>query len=113
MHEVNLKTKTYDLNFIFDAKADSLNKKVSAQIGFAPNYTLGIKNYVNRMHTSNLVYKEVLSSFYKINIPTAKFNLTAFVTHNGVVRKYQYLSKNDYQIKVDLTEFKGQFILLN
>lgn len=59
------------------------------------------------MHTSNLVYKEVVSSFYKINIDAAKFNLTTFVTHNGVVRKYQYLSKNDYQIKVDLTEFKG------
>ena len=65
------------------------------------------------MHTSNLVYKEVLSSFYKINIHAVKFNLTAFVNHNDVVRKYQYLSKNDYQIKVDLTEFKGQFILLN
>ena len=59
------------------------------------------------MQKSNLVYKEVVSSFYKINIHAAKFNLIAFVTHNGVVRKYQYLNKNDYQIKVDLTEFKG------
>lgn len=59
------------------------------------------------MQKSNLVYKEVVSSFYKINILAAKFNLTAFVTHNGVVRKYEYLSKNDYKIKVDLTEFKG------
>ena len=75
----------YALNFIFDAKADSLNKKVSAQIGFAPDYTLEIKNYVNRMHISNLVYKEVVSSFYKINIHAAKLNLTVFLTHNGVV----------------------------
>lgn len=59
------------------------------------------------MQKSNLVYKEVVSSFYKINIHAAKFNLTVFVTHNSVVRKHLYLSKNDYQIKVDLTEFKG------
>lgn len=64
----------YALNFIFDVKADSLNKKVSAQISFAPDYTLGIKNYANRMQKSNLVYKEVLSSFYKINIHAAKIN---------------------------------------
>ncbi|WPL40166.1 hypothetical protein [Malacoplasma iowae] len=94
-------------SFIFEANSKSLNQKLIAQLNFTPDYKLGIQNYVNKMTTENLVYKDIVSSFYKINIPAGEFKLTAFVTKNGVVRKHEYLSKRDYQIKADITDFKG------
>lgn len=95
------------LNFIFAASSKSLNKKITAQIGFSPDYSLGIQKYIKKMQTSNLIYKEIVSSYYKINMPAGKLNLTAFVTYDGGIKKYQLNSKNDYEIKVDLTEFKS------